>query len=53
MMGVRSDKEGCGEVVKTRASPCGMTGAVACAGSVAPADVAGESVDERKSFIFD
>ena len=53
MMGVRSDKEGGRQVVKTRASPSGTTGAAKCTGSVARADVAGESDDERKSSIFD
>jgi hypothetical protein len=53
MMGVRADKEDCGQVVKTRASPSGTMGAARRAGSVARAEVAGESGDERKSSIFD
>jgi hypothetical protein len=56
MMDVRSDKEGCGQVVKARASPSGTAGAARCAGGVARAvrvDVAGESGDERKSSFFD
>ncbi len=47
---VLSDKESRGQVAKTRASP---SGTARCAGSMARADVAGESDDERKSSIFD
>jgi hypothetical protein len=62
MMDVRSDKEGCGQVVKARASPSGTAGAARYVGGVARAvrvvrvvrvDVAGESGDERKSSFFD
>jgi hypothetical protein len=52
MMDVRFDEEGCGQGVKTRASPSWTMSAARCAGSVARADVAGESGDERKSSIF-
>jgi hypothetical protein len=59
MMDVRSDKEGCGQVVKARASPSGTAGAARYVGGVVRVvravrvDVAGESGDERKSSFFD
>jgi hypothetical protein len=53
MMIALFDEEGCGRVAKTRAGPSGTAGTARCAGSMARADVAGESGDERKSSIFD
>jgi hypothetical protein len=53
MTDIRSDKEGCGPVMKARASLFGTADAAKCAGSVARADGAGESGNECKSPLFD